>query len=104
MAIEITSEDLLSRLPDTNCILLKKYSVYALQWRTQRGKPRGFGTPKENGKKEINVATIEVIQELCKKKRKLDFILYINFYNHLMNFIEFAVKIFFFIQFNSPQD
>ena len=29
---------------------------------------------------------------LCKKKRKLDFIAYINFYNHLMNFIEFALN------------
>ena len=75
MAIEITREALLSRLPDTNWIFLKKYSVYALQWRTERGKPRGPGTLKEKGKKEINVATTEVIQKLCKKQRKLEFIL-----------------------------
>ena len=97
MAIEITSEDLHWRLPDTNWILLKKYSVYAVQWRAQSGKPKSPGTLKEKEDKEINVATTEVIQELCKKKRKLDFILKRNFYNHLMNFIEFAVKIFFLI-------
>ena len=47
-------------------------------WRSQREGgvwARGPGTPHRKGKKEINVTTAEVIQELCGKKRKLDFIL-----------------------------
>ena len=50
--------------------------IFAHLWLSpEMGGARGTGTPKRNGEKEINVTTIEVIQELYKKKRKLDFIL-----------------------------
>lgn len=54
--------------------------------------PKGSEIPLLSGAPRVCQVAPPRKKGLCKKKRKLGFIVQINFYNHLTNFIEFVLR------------